>query len=628
MGCLNPRLFEVDATTERATAVHNGNSTYEYGSRVVGDADFNGTTALQIETLYTQTLSLFGNTYIFDYRRLDYVRPSADGTGMLLHGYVDTYEEPCDRCWRESHSYDPPIVFRYDLEPGETYTQSFVVTTDDVYETSPPEMPPQHPYDATLTVRYVGREVIEVSAGLFETCRFEFQGEAGGRDATLWIGVGNGLTIRESAGDEFEELLSGSVDGVPLQSLPFEPVENRTRSLRHTDLALDLVTLSGRAVVQVERGGQGVSLEVGDLDIRSVSGPNGALLYRVVNGWLDIGMPSREAVVTIDYGFRPHMNFDGWMPDVGASFLWPNHCANLFPCRSDLAHAQTYSLSMSGVPEGATAVVPSWIGAPVPAYVPAVAVGNYIERPLGTTSNGTRLSVWHLPGQEEAAITGTRQLLSVMDFYERTYGPYAFGNAAGSVSVGWPAGRYGGIEHHPFWHVATSSLGDPQVHAHEAAHGWYGNGVRIACWEDFVLSEGVASYMAARALQAAGTELWPRYECTLQDICSDPQHNTVARPSGCGGIDIANHPLWSDVPYMKGAFFLREVAELVGADAVDATLAGLYKSSVGSLPAHMDDMVRILTATNPDHELEIRQLANDWLYRRECPLRPERACPP
>ena len=40
-----------------------------------------------------------------------------------------------------------------------------------------------------------------------------------------------------------------------------------------------------------------------------------------------------------------------------------------------------------------------------------------------------------------------------------------------------------------------------RAQAHEAAHGWFGNGVRLRCWEDFVLSEGTASYLAARVLE-------------------------------------------------------------------------------------------------------------------------------
>nr|MBA3820833.1 hypothetical protein [Deltaproteobacteria bacterium] len=56
--------------------------------------------------------------------------------------------------------------------------------------------------------------------------------------------------------------------------------------------------------------------------------------------------------------------------------------------------------------------------------------------------------------------------------------------------------------------------------AHEAAHGWFGDGVRLRCWEDFVLSEGTVSNLAARALaQVAGptmeAKVWADYQREL-----------------------------------------------------------------------------------------------------------------
>ena len=50
-------------------------------------------------------------------------------------------------------------------------------------------------------------------------------------------------------------------------------------------------------------------------------------------------------------------------------------------------------------------------------------------------------------------------------------------------------------------------MNDEVTHAHEAAHGWFGDGIRLACWEDFVLSEGTVSYLSAHVLgQVAGAD--------------------------------------------------------------------------------------------------------------------------
>src|SRR5205823_4702688 len=97
---------------------------------------------------------------------------------------------------------------------------------------------------------------------------------------------------------------------------------------------------------------------------------------------------------------------------------------------------------------------------------------------------------------------------------------------------------------------------------HEAAHGWFGDGVRIACWEDFVLSEGMADYLSARAAEAAvGPDyvklVWTSYKNTLDQIVANPDWDTVALPDTCNKIDLLHDKLWSGVPYVKGAFFMR-----------------------------------------------------------------------
>src|SRR5213592_1754219 len=108
------------------------------------------------------------------------------------------------------------------------------------------------------------------------------------------------------------------------------------------------------------------------------------------------------------------------------------------------------------------------------------------------------------------------------------------------------------MEHHPYWHVAKDAMSDEETQAHEAAHGWFGNGVRIRCWEDFVLSEGTVSYLAARALEkvggaAAGKAVWDSYQLQLDAAVMNG--DTIALPDTCNAIDIISDPLWSSIPY-------------------------------------------------------------------------------
>ena len=190
------------------------------------------------------------------------------------------------------------------------------------------------------------------------------------------------------------------------------------------------------------------------------------------------------------------------------------------------------------------------------------------------------------------------------------------------------------MEHHPYFHVSSGSIDSEETQAHEAAHGWYGDGVRIACWEDFVLSEGTTTYLAARALHEVGgpsisNEVWRDYECQLVSSCQS--RNTAAYPIDpnrrtCNQIDLLHHPLWSGVPYYKGAFFYRRVAELVSAEWLDAKLSSFYLRHKNQA-ASMDDMIAHLkVGRNRSQARRIDALAQTWLRNVACPAEVASMC--
>jgi aminopeptidase N len=149
------------------------------------------------------------------------------------------------------------------------------------------------------------------------------------------------------------------------------------------------------------------------------------------------------------------------------------------------------------------------------------------------------------------------------------------------------------MEHHPYWHVAKDAMNDEVTHAHEAAHGWFGDGVRLRCWEDFVLSEGTVSYLAARALGATAgpakeAEVWAEYQSELDDAIAEG--GAPAWPRGCNQIDILKDKLFTNLPYMEGAFFYKDVAAAVGADRLDQVIGAFYRAHENQ-PASMQDMI-------------------------------------
>ncbi len=156
---------------------------------------------------------------------------------------------------------------------------------------------------------------------------------------------------------------------------------------------------------------------------------------------------------------------------------------------------------------------------------------------------------------------------------------------------------------------------------HEAAHGWFGDAVRLACWEDFVLSEGTVTYMAARGLEkAGGPDLWPAYvDDFLTPICEGRQVNAIVMPDTCNEIDFENDNLWSLATYMKGACFYEDVADEIGQELLDEAIAEFYQANMNQ-PATMRAMIETIhTKAGDAHTAAIDQLVQDWLLTLACP---------
>jgi len=391
-----------------------------------------------------------------------------------------------------------------------------------------------------------------------------------------------------------------------------QPQENWKRDILATDLVVDLQLQSATAVLEVDASTRrGASFEIGDLQIEAVRGDEGELRYRVEDGRLDVGIKARQPHrIEVDYRFQLHGELQGAL-ETGSTFLWPYFCKNLFPCKSDPHDGLRLSLELEGVPEGTTAIYPEAIESDAPSYMLAWATGDYTKIELGTTSAGRNVSVYHLPGDQGAAVAGSKDLVAAFDWIEQTYGAYTFGDEVASVSANWGPGAFGGMEHHPFWHISRDSMGDPETHVHEAAHGWFGDGVRIACWEDLTLSEGTVSYITARAMEAvmgeaAGDAVWADYGWRLDDVIA--HDDRVALPAGCGEVDVVAD-LWSEVVYMKGAFFYRAVEQQVGRVALDAAIARFYQTHANQA-ARMQDM---LDAIEAQTGFDPSELADGWL---------------
>lgn len=436
----------------------------------------------------------------------------------------------------------------------------------------------------------------------------------------LALGV---LTVVACSGESVEPAC-GECDGEQVHAAS----QDWTRDILHTALDVSLADLTARARIELAGSDSGAaSFEAQGLAISAVTDANGAPLdHELVDGRLDVGVPPSESPqsIVVDYAFGLQDDFDGLL-DQGSTLLWPYFCGNLFPCKSTPDDGLTFELTVRDAPEGTTTVFPPAIETDAPSYMIAWATADYRELELGVTPAGTRLSAWHYPDGEASALAGNAHLVDAFAYFEEALGPYAFGDRAGAIAVRWGPGALGGMEHHPFWHTAESAMHDEDTQIHEAAHGWYGDGVRITCWEDFVLSEGTVSYLAARAIeevidQPTADALWDHYATRLSNAMATSALK-VAWPEGCGQIDVIDDGLFSNIPYMKGAMFFRALERRIGVPALMGALSTFYADHVGRSARMRDllDHIEVQTGYDP------APCAEAWLQKEAVPELP--ICP-
>lgn len=407
------------------------------------------------------------------------------------------------------------------------------------------------------------------------------------------------------------------------------PTEHWGHNIRSTALAVNIGEQKVTATIVLNtHGSLAASFEIGNLEILAVRGESGPLRYKAGNGRLDIGMPSFSAShsdsrIEVDYHYKLHDNFDGAMAS-GVTMLWPYFCGNLYPCKSNPSESLTFEMSLSNFDSNKVAVYPKAITSQATSYQIGWAIGDYKYMSLGTTDAGTKVGVWYLAGNQTNATAGTTSLAEHFNWFEKTYGPYPFGKEVASVEAPWGTGATGGVEHHPYWHIATDSMNSALIHTHEAAHGWFGDGIRIDCWADFVMSEGTSTYLAARAVEAvngqtAGDKAWAVYANLLQEAQQSAVHK-VAWPRGCADIDILEY--FSNIPYMKGAHFLRAAERAVGRTNIDRALAEFFQQNVGRAAT----MQSLINQIEEESGFDLEACADDWLRSEQLPANIDAAC--
>ncbi|OYX56308.1 MAG: aminopeptidase [Brevundimonas subvibrioides] len=434
--------------------------------------------------------------------------------------------------------------------------------------------------------------------------------------------------------------------------------------VRHVDLDLTAdfatKTLSGTATLDVtgEPGATQVILDIKNLEIRSVADDKGNALQfafgaedPIKGQALTVTVPAFEPgkgqKIVVTYSTRPDAAALQWLTPAQTAggqqpFLFSQGQAILtrtwVPTQDSPGIRQTYSAKIT-VPEALKAVMSAEMLTPdgeraadgmhayrfrmtnpVPPYLIALAVGD-----LSFASVGEGVGVWTEPSRLEAARNEFSEMRQLVDAAEALYGPYRWGRY--DLLILPPSFPFGGMEN-PRLTFATPTVvaGDKSLVslvAHELAHSWSGNLVTNATWADIWLNEGTTTYFENRIMEA----VYGRDRAMMLQVLG--WNDLQASLAEMAPLDTRLHvdldgrdpdDGLNDIPYEKGAAFLRTIERIVGRERFDAWLKGYFERNAFRPMTAGGFLIDIrANLVRDDSALERELQLDNWVYQPGLP---------
>ena len=377
------------------------------------------------------------------------------------------------------------------------------------------------------------------------------------------------------------------------------------------DVLFDQKILKGSATLTVERHSQTepLILDTRELQIEKVETSGDGTNYlpgtftvgasdKILGAPLTIPLPAGANRVRIHYSTSPGASGLQWLGPAQTAgkkdpFMFTQsqaiHARSWIPLQDSPAVRVTYTARVR-TPKNLLAVMSAENDAgtprdgdysfrmrqPIPSYLIALAVGDLRFRSLGR-----RTGVYAEPqvvGRAASELSDTERMVVAT---ERLYGPYRWGRY--DILVLPASFPYGGMEN-PRLTFATPTIlaGDKSLVslvAHELAHSWSGNLVTNATWRDFWLNEGFTTYLERRIQEAVYGRARAEMEATLglrdlnEAIASLETRDEILHIDlkGRDPDDGSN-----DIPYEKGALFLRHLEETFGRARFDQFLRSYF----------------------------------------------------
>jgi leukotriene A-4 hydrolase/aminopeptidase len=428
-------------------------------------------------------------------------------------------------------------------------------------------------------------------------------------------------------------------------------------SIKVTHLTLDLTVdfaekiLMGTAQLdfqKVDPNARQLILDTRDLTINSITALGKEVNFDLSNSdsflgaALTIDVPVEANSVVISYQTSPKASGVQWLtPEQTAGkkqpFLFTQaqaiHARSFIPLQDSPQVRMTYEatirtpkellavMSASNDPDTERDGVYEFsMPQPIPSYLIALAVGD-----LHFKSMGERTGVYSEKGILDAAADEFADTESMLIATEKAFGPYSWDRY--DLLILPPSFPFGGMENPRLSFITPTVIaGDKSLVsliAHELAHSWSGNTVTNATWRDLWLNEGFTTYLTYRIMQMIYGDERFEMEAVLgrQDLQADidslPANDQIM------AIDLRGRDpddVFSNIPYEKGALFLRELELKVGRENFDQFLLGYFeKFAFKSITT--DQFVSYLEQTLlKDHSDKLsKQRIDQWIFQPGIP---------
>jgi len=246
---------------------------------------------------------------------------------------------------------------------------------------------------------------------------------------------------------------------------------------------------------------------------------------------------------------------------------------------------------------------------PIPAYLIAIAVTNYVDFTLDYTNiNGDVLPILNhvYPEDLQSAKTSLETTKSSLELFENLFEIYPYSKERyGHAQFPWG----GGMEH-----ATVSFMGSfpEDLISHELAHQWFGDKVTCGSWSDIWLNEGFATYLTGLTYEGYKGNFKGWLEGKISHITSSPGGSVyVTDTTNIGSI------FSSRLSYSKGAMVLHMLRWKMGDDNFFTAIKKYLKDyEIKYAYAKTEDLKRNCESVYGD---DLTSFFDQWIYKEGFP---------